>query len=256
MKHIRSINELFKKTYLSAADKFRERRHPSKADELELWATKRGTNEPFPQRQDPNRFYFNIPSLKSGFWYECFSKISKSRFNDLGPFAPPPPFFHITEYGLYNAYPNFWDANTSVVLNFSIIIEIINNFGDKLNIIALISLSVPRDSKRSEPVTEMYPSISLSMRKENEKSDFHFTNRKDAIKFKNFLVDIIDDLQFQAEKETFPNVVSQTHNLRTTYRNFKDKDGKHILGENEETVKIPFSIIKEIPLNKFYNETS
>jgi hypothetical protein len=69
-------------------------------------------------------------------------------------------------------------------------------------------------------------------------------------------VDIIDDLQFQAGKETFPNVVSQTHNLRTTYRNFKDKDGKHILGENEEAVKIPFSIIKEIPLSRFYNETS
>ena len=263
MKHILGINELFKKTYLSAANKLRTLKHNKKADELELWGMRRGINEPFPLKEDPNRFYFNnITDLKGKFYDECFSKLSPSKHDELGPFSPPPPFFHIIGFKLGPCWGGRYLTKSPLVLGFNFKVNMVNNYGDKININVQINLSMP-DEKKIFVNKDMNPRIFLTMEdnkgEDNKRTkDFKFQNRKDATKFKNFLVEIIPDLKELSLKPPFYNqewycptdIVNHRDELIETYRNIKDKDGNPILGK--VGIQIPFDIIKEISVNKFY----
>ena len=82
MKHLKTINELFKSTYISAADKLKSKdRHTGRAEELIKHAAKMGEDTPH-ERVWPFRFIFP-DSLENEFYSIQSVKESRNDYNSF-----------------------------------------------------------------------------------------------------------------------------------------------------------------------------
>jgi len=107
MKHLRKISELYKSTYLDAADRLSSLGHKSRAEELRKWADRGGISSRNVERIDSHRYFFNsndrIKQLSVFSGYTGSEERQK-----LGPFAPKPPYFSIVDFGFDRCLYQAW----------------------------------------------------------------------------------------------------------------------------------------------------
>lgn len=268
MRHIKTINELYKKTYQSAAKKLYTRGHRSRAEEVELHGLRHGINEPFGEKEDARVYKFNnIKEFQTGDFYSlCVSKVGSDKSRRLGPFNPPPPFFHIVGYTYDRYYPSRYGSNEQHDFTFRIYVYFKNNFGEILTVEVDLKLEVPKKGNwRENPAAEyINPTVRLdAYASDTRRSDgtndindkhskrFKFDNRKDAMKFKNFLVDISSEI---SKLPIGPDYYRSRGEFEETYSNIYYGDKKPVVkyDENKDDYLVPFELIKDVPISYFY----
>ena len=154
MKHLKTINELNKKTYISAANKLKQD-HPDRAEELRNWAIVAGIPEDN-ERICPNRYNFQ------------HREINKKD-------VMPDEYFSLVD--IKNEDINYRNDNKSVV-KFGV--DFKSNYGTKVKLV--ISLDDTGD------ITNFYSSSGYE-----SNYQFKFRSRKDARAFKKFLYEYVED---------------------------------------------------------------
>ena len=159
MKHIKSISELYKSTLRSAAEKLKGQ-HPTRSSNIMNWADEKGESE-FSKlhvdRDYPHPFQFNNQSLQ---------EVKDEHL--LGK-------FYIT--GSYEATGSGY---------YGISVKMMSDWGHLVEIYLV-----------SEENTDNYLKMSIRFgplkgNKPKFKRDFLFDNRKDALQFKKYLIEMYD----------------------------------------------------------------
>lgn len=161
MKYIRTISELYKSTYKSAADQLRTD-HPKRADNIMSWATEKGDSE-FKRidRDYPHPFEFNNNNLKD----------VKEHF--LGKFY----IVDIEETHGYREGAQGFFIKMISEWNNHVYIELVIN---EENFFSYMKIQFGKPESRG-----------LQFRR-----DFKFDNRKDALQFRKYLIELYDHKDF------------------------------------------------------------
>jgi hypothetical protein len=238
MKHILSINELYKSTYISAADKI-SRGQDSRKYRLKRHADLKGINEPI-DREFHYRFTFDKVKLPPELYYMVNPKgFDQEELKKMGPFAPNPPYFFITDFK-YDRDQEF--GGWSVVLK----VKFKSNYGDVLKTDCCLYLD--KDGKTCHP--KLFVTYG-----DNGLRRFYFNNRKDANMFKKFLIkEVLPELESQKiiaiKSEYLINNFSET-----TYKdNGKDKPVIKLVKGDPTRCYIPLHYINNISINEIYEE--
>ena len=241
MKHILSINELYKSTYISAANKMGGR-HGSRKSDLIKHADLKGINEPI-DREFHHRFIFDKIDFPSDFYYGVHPKgFSKEELKKMGPFAPNPPYFFISNFkyetdGLYNS-SSYSEKKWQLVLR----IDFKSNYGDVINILCYFNLN---------------KEVAIHVSKPNNPSEssrrIYFSNRKDAVMFKKFLVnEVIPELETQKIIANSSEYLLNNFSEATYLDKGRDRPVIKKVSGNPQKCYIPLSIIKDISINDMY----
>jgi len=168
MKHLKKIDELFKSTYKSAADKLK-RKHPMRSKIIMNWAEEKGDSELKKfhiDRQWPHKFEFDNESLvdiKDDYFLGSFSIIEFSK-----------PSLRQGYEGVFVEMINDWGQRLMIRVSWSYL-EYENWFNMKIN-------------------------FDYSNGKYQGERDFEFNNRKDAIQFKKYLIEIYENDEIHLNK--------------------------------------------------------
>lgn len=163
MKHIKSISELYKSTYRSAAEKLKGQ-HPSRSSNLMNWADTKGESEfsKFDVDRDyPHPFEFNNKSLQD---------VKDEYF--LGK-------FYITgSYEATGLRPGFYGIN----------VKMMSEWGNLVEIYLVSDLEPDSYLKMAIRFGEVEGD-----KPKFKRDDFLFDNRKDAVQFKKYLIEMYDN---------------------------------------------------------------
>ena len=169
MKHLQKIDELFKSTYKSAADRLK-RKHPVRAKNIMDWAAEKGESElkkSHIERQWPHKFEFNndsLADLKNEYFLGSFSIIGCRR-------------------------PSYRQGYEGAG------VEMLSDWGQKIE----ITVSWNIDDDRDWFSMKIY--FNYWNNKYQNERDFEFTNRRDAIQFKKYLIEMYDDGELNIQKD-------------------------------------------------------
>lgn len=161
MKHLLKLDELYKSTYKSAADKLKYR-HKKRSEEIMRWAEERGKSElqkKHIEREHPYSFSFN--SCKS---------LSDIKEKFLGE-------FYITNN----------DMTGGATHNHQVQIIMTSDWGIKISIKITYIVSTFK-------VTSCKILFNYQSGKFNSERDFLFNNRKDAIEIRKYLVENVSSI--------------------------------------------------------------
>ena len=244
MKHILSINELYKSTYISAANKI-SRSQDSRRSRLKRHADLKGINEPI-DREFHYRFTFDKVKFPPDLYYMVNPKgFNQEELKKMGPFAPNPPYFFITDfkYDREQEFGGHFDPRGwSVVLK----VNFKSNYGDVIE--TSCRLELDKDGKTCHP--RLFVKYG-----DNDSRGFYFSNRKDANMFKKFLIkEVLPELESQKiiaiKSEYLINNFSET-----TYKdNGKDKPVIKLVNGDPTRCYIPLHYINNISINEIYEE--
>lgn len=156
MKHLKSINELYKKTYMSAASKL-SALHPARSDRARKWADKSGIPARF-DRDFAHEFRFDNYSRLHGDIF--LGKFSITRFEEVEG---------IYNYGNIDIYFKS-DYDNEIVIRFCY-----STFTDR--IWCGMTLHTIEYNKEGEGKLNEYSKF------------FVFNNRKDALAFRKYIVE-------------------------------------------------------------------
>jgi hypothetical protein len=157
MKYLKHINELYKKTYSSAADKLKEK-HPSRSAQLDKWAEEKGN-----------------PEMIDKDFYHPFTFISNPTISDMKDDKMWRGKFYIKGS---EDKPSGWAQGYR---GFNVFMT--SEYGMELNLQCAYSI-----------YDQNYFAMKLSWDKYN-RPNFTFDNRKDALEFRKYLVeDLSKDL--------------------------------------------------------------
>lgn len=161
MKHIKSISELYKSTLRSAAEKLKGQ-HPTRSSNIMNWADEKGESE-FSKlhvdRDYPHPFQFNNQSLQDVKDEHLLGK------------------FYITgSYEATGLRPGYYGISVKMMSDWGHLVEIYLVSGENTDIYLKMSIIFGP----------------LEGNKPKFKRDFLFDNRKDALQFKNYLIEMYD----------------------------------------------------------------
>lgn len=226
MNHLKKISELYKSTYISAANKLKRLSHNKRSHELEKWADRRGINSNV-DRIDAHRYYFGKESGDFSDVIFCGPTKMSDRAK-LGPFSPNFPFFQITNVefdSIYISYSGYTEhENLVICLN----IFFTSNYGD------IVKLKCSFLFYRNQ-------SLRFHMRMITNHGNFNFLfdNRRDAMKLKSFIVDfVIPELNSKKIQITNNSICGFLESFYDITSNI-----------------VPFDLIKKVSINNYY-ETS
>lgn len=159
MKHLRSISELYKSTYLSASDKLKRKSHPTRAKDIKDWAEEVGQSE-F-SKVDVDRIY------PHAFIFTNHKKVRESYLKDylLGK-------FYIIDANKSTKFRSEFDAIT---------VTMMNDWGQ----MATIDIVWMRDGGQFRSMRLECPG--------DEINSFEFDRRVDARHFLKFIKEWIED---------------------------------------------------------------
>jgi hypothetical protein len=167
MKYLKHINELYKRTYLDAADALRKK-HPSRAEELEKWGEEKGISKLMKKVNgkyvEVDRDFAHPFNFKSNSGLSDCLEYFKGNFYITGS--------EQVNGGLMSGYERIW-------------IFLYSDYHEEISLMWTYSIK-----------EDKYHSLKIKFGKELKfERDFLFDNRKDAMAFKRYLIeDVAEDL--------------------------------------------------------------
>lgn len=248
MKHIKPISELFKSTYMSAAEKAYKYQQMKKGDELRKHGEYMGGNKPV-ERIFPHRFVFD--HLNDYKYREYVTTTNKEIDIDGKSVNIEPPYFFITGYkvirdGVVN--------NASGIIKYyvKIKIEFESNYGKKMSLDCELSIEdqyhITIKSKKCD--------CRMWITAGHMTGDyFKFKNRVDAVQFKKFLIEDFTP-EFLEDIEEYPtNDCGQIDQQIGVIDVFEDyEDGKFHWLNGDGTPSMYIGFFKDISVNSMYRD--
>lgn len=240
MKHLRKISELYKSTYLNAADRLSTFGHKSRAEELRKWADRRGISSKNVERIDSHRYFFNSNDRIKNLL--VFSGYTGSEERErLGPFAPKYPYFSIVDFKFDNCFYQTW-YNTGNGFIIQIQVYFQSNYDDVVRLSCNFDFRILNGEILYDFRSWIYPGEKYG---EAKNIFFKFDNRRDAVKFRNFILgDVIPQMNKDRIRIQESNLVELIDDNEDIFRESVEWDGDFPL--------VPFDLIKKIPIHNYY----
>lgn len=262
MKHIKSISELFKSTYISAADKAHKYGHVKKSEDLRKHGEYKGKSDPV-DRIFPHRFVFDHINEWGFRDYvrTVNQEIDTSDYKIGGVtydriVSINPPYFFITGYKVIrdsvkniqgNVSTNYFGQVRYIV---SIEVQFESNYGKKLKLNCWFSI---QDSN----ITIESKNFDVEMRiiAGTYSENFKFKNRQDAVQFKKFLIEDFTP-EFLEDIEDYPTTdsgeVDQQIGVIDAFKEYEDGKFHWVNGDGIPSIYIGF--LKGISVNLMYQD--
>lgn len=254
MRHIKSISELFKSTYISAAKKsYNNYNHYKRGDELIKHGEYRGENKPV-DRIFPHRFIFD--NIKDHDFRDYVTTKNKEIEVNGENIAIEPPYFSITDFEIIGDKVKNnevrGDFGWYILVQYSVHINIYfeSNYGKKLKLDCYFSI----EDEDIKNITKSRKLDFKSMMKIDDKTQFFkFKNRKDAVQFKKFLTDDVI-VEFLKDIEEYPtsdnNGIDKKIEVIEQFKNYENGKFYHMNSDGIPSIYI--GLLKDIPINSFY----
>lgn len=264
MKHIKSISELFKSTYISAADKAHKYGHDKKSEDLRKHGEYKGKSNPV-DRIFPHRFVFD--HINRGEFREYVRTVNKEidtsdyKIGGVNTYdrivSINPPYFFITGYKVMKdsvqniparASNNYFSQVRYIV---NIKVEFESNYGKKIELDCNFSIedsNITIESKNFD--------VEMRLIIPGYSEYFKFKNRQDAVQFKKFLIEDFTP-EFLEDIEDYPtnNYAAEADQQIGVIDAFKEyEDGKFHWVNGDGIPSIYIGFLKGISVNSMYRD--